>query len=300
MNHFKSISDFHKSNGYPPPEHPMLGVLTCEELTTCSWGRSKFTTDFYMISFKKIKSGTFMYGKTRYDHENGSMSFVKPRQVVEINNVELSEKAFVILVHEDYLSGNPLHNEIKKYGYFDYEINEALHLSPAEEQIMWELYDKIGMEYRGNQDEFSKDIILTHFDSILKYAQRFYKRQFINRTVLSGSMVSKFNDALNSYFEDGKLQKEGLPTVTLMASQLNTSARYLSDLLKQETGKTALDHIHIYLIDEAKNLLLSSDNTIAETAYQLGFENPPYFTRLFKKEVGVTPNEYRFKSMSLN
>jgi AraC-like DNA-binding protein len=299
MNHFKSISDLHKNNGYPPPEHPMLSILTCQELTKCSWG-GKFTTDFYMISLKKIKSGTFMYGKTRYDHENGSMSFVKPRQVVEINNVELSEKAFVIFVHEDYLSGNPLHNEIKKYGYFDYEINEALHLSPAEEQIMWELYDKIALEYRGNQDEFSKDIILTHFDSILKYAQRFYKRQFINRTVLAGSMVSKFNDALNSYFEEGKLQKEGLPTVTVMASQLNTSARYLSDLLKQETGKTALDHIHIYLIDEAKNLLLSSDNTIAETAYQLGFENPPYFTRLFKKEVGVTPNEYRFKSMSLN
>ncbi|MES2516650.1 MAG: helix-turn-helix transcriptional regulator [Bacteroidota bacterium] len=299
MNHFKSISDLHKNNGYPPPEHPMLSILTCQELTTCSWG-GKFTTDFYMISLKKIRSGTFMYGKTRYDHENGSMSFVKPRQVVEINNVELSEKAFVIFVHEDYLSGNPLHNEIKKYGYFDYEINEALHLSPAEEQIMWELYDKIALEYRGNQDEFSKDIILTHFDSILKYAQRFYKRQFINRTVLAGSMVSKFNDALNSYFEEGKLQKEGLPTVTVMASQLNTSARYLSDLLKQETGKTALDHIHIYLIDEAKNLLLSSDNTIAETAYQLGFENPPYFTRLFKKEVGITPNEYRFKSMSLN
>lgn len=299
MNHFKSISDLHKNNGYPPPEHPMLSILTCQELTKCSWG-GKFTTDFYMISLKKIKSGTFMYGKTRYDHENGSMSFVKPRQVVEINNVELSEKAFVIFVHEDYLSGNPLHNEIKKYGYFDYEINEALHLSPAEEQIMWELYDKIALEYRGNQDEFSKDIILTHFDSILKYAQRFYKRQFMNRTVLAGSMVSKFNDALNSYFEEGKLQKEGLPTVTVMASQLNTSARYLSDLLKQETGKTALDHIHIYLIDEAKNLLLSSDNTIAETAYQLGFENPPYFTRLFKKEVGVTPNEYRFKSMNLN
>lgn len=299
MNHFKSISDLHKNNGYPPPEHPMLSILTCQELTKCSWG-GKFTTDFYMISLKKIRSGTFMYGKTRYDHENGSMSFVKPRQVVEINNVELSEKAFVIFVHEDYLSGNPLHNEIKKYGYFDYEINEALHLSPAEEQIMWELYDKIALEYRGNQDEFSKDIILTHFDSILKYAQRFYKRQFMNRTVLAGSMVSKFNDALNSYFEEGKLQKEGLPTVTVMASQLNTSARYLSDLLKQETGKTALDHIHIYLIDEAKNLLLSSDNTIAETAYQLGFENPPYFTRLFKKEVGVTPNEYRFKSMNLN
>jgi AraC-like DNA-binding protein len=223
------------------------------------------------------------------------MSFVKPRQVLEINNVELSEKAFVIYVHEDYLLGHPMHDEIKKYGYFDYEINEALHLSPSEELIMWELYEKIGVEYRNNQDEFSKDIILAHLDSILKYAQRFYKRQFINRTQLSGGTVSRFQKILRTYFESGKIQQFGLPSVHAIASELHTSARYLSDLLKQETGKTALEHIHIFLIDEAKNLLLGTDNTIAETAYQLGFENPPYFSRLFKKEVGLTPVEFRLK-----
>ncbi|MEA5429137.1 helix-turn-helix domain-containing protein [Arcicella lustrica] len=298
MNHYKTISELHQTSGYPLPEHPMMSLLTCQELTTCSWGGNKFTGDFYMISFKKIKSGTFSYGKTKYDHDNGSMSFVKPRQVVEINNVALSEKSFVIFIHEDYLLGHRLHNEIKEYHYFDYEANEALHLSPSEEQTIWELYHKIDAEYKNNQDEFSKEIILTHFDSILKYAQRFYKRQFITRTTLSGTMVSKFNKVLNHYFESGQLQVEGLPTVTSMAAQLNTSARYLSDLLKQETGKTALDHIHIYLIDEAKNLLLSSDNTIAETAFQLGFENPPYFTRLFKKVVGITP--VQFKDLSMN
>lgn len=300
MNHYRSISDFHKNNGYPPPEHPMFSVLTYQELTMCSWREGKFTTDFYIISFKKVKSGTFIYGKNRYNYDSGSMSFVKPRQVVEIKNVDLSEKAFVIFIHEDYLSGNSLQNEIKKYGYFDYKIDEALYLSPVEEQIMWELHDKIKMEHRSNQDKFSKGIILTHFDSILKYAQRFYKRQFINRNVVMNSMVCKLNHALDNYFEEGKLQKEGLPTVALMASRLNTSARYLSDLLKQETGKTTINHIHIYLINEAKNLLLSSDDTIAETAYQLGFEYPPYFTRLFKKEVGVTPNEYKLKFKSIN
>jgi AraC-like DNA-binding protein len=246
-----------------------------------------------MISLKKMKSGTFMYGKTRYDHDNGSMSFVKPRQVIEISNVELEEKGFIIFIHEDYLLGHLQHEEIKKYGYFEYETNEALHLSPAEEQIIWELYEKIGLEYRNNQDEFSKDIILTHVDSILKYAQRFYKRQFLNRNGLSGNMISKFHKTITEYFESGKTKRHGLPSVNAIAGDLNLSARYLSDLLKQETGKTALEHIHIYLIDEAKNLLLSSDNTIAETAYQLGFENPPYFSRLFKKEVGVTPNEFR-------
>ncbi|MDI9874208.1 MULTISPECIES: helix-turn-helix domain-containing protein [Bacteroidota] len=295
MEHYKTITELHERSGYPLPEHPMISLLTCQELSTCSWGNSKFTADFYMIALKKIKSGTFLYGKTKYDHDNGSMSFVKPRQVLEINNVELSEKAFVIYVHEDYLLGHPMHDEIKKYGYFDYEINEALHLSPSEELIMWELYEKIGVEYRNNQDEFSKDIILAHLDSILKYAQRFYKRQFINRTQLSGGTVSRFQKILRMYFESGKVQQFGLPSVHAIASELHTSARYLSDLLKQETGKTALEHIHIFLIDEAKNLLLGTDKTVAETAYQLGFENPPYFSRLFKKEVGLTPVEFRLK-----
>lgn len=295
MEHYKTITELHERSGYPLPEHPMISLLTCQELSTCSWGNSKFTADFYMIALKKIKSGTFLYGKTKYDHDNGSMSFVKPRQVLEINNVELSEKAFVIYVHEDYLLGHPMHDEIKKYGYFDYEINEALHLSPSEELIMWELYEKIGVEYRNNQDEFSKDIILAHLDSILKYAQRFYKRQFINRTQLLGGTVSRFQKILRMYFESGKVQQFGLPSVHAIASELHTSARYLSDLLKQETGKTALEHIHIFLIDEAKNLLLGTDKTVAETAYQLGFENPPYFSRLFKKEVGLTPVEFRLK-----
>ncbi|MFY7828481.1 MAG: helix-turn-helix domain-containing protein [Flectobacillus sp.] len=295
MEHYKTITELHERSGYPPPEHPMISLLTCQELSTCSWGESKFTADFYMIALKKIKSGTFLYGKTKYDHHNGSMSFVKPRQVLEITNVELSEKAFVIYIHEDYFLGHPMHEEIRKYGYFDYEINEALHLSPSEELIMWDLYEKIGMEYRNNQDEFSKDIILAHIDSILKYAQRFYKRQFLNRTKLSGGTVSRFQKILRTYFETGKIRQFGLPSVNAIANELNTSARYLSDLLKQETGKTALEHIHIFLIDEAKNLLLGTDNTIAETAYQLGFENPPYFSRLFKKEVGLTPLEFRLK-----
>ncbi|WP_428658188.1 helix-turn-helix domain-containing protein [Runella sp.] len=300
MKHFKSLSDLHQTNGYPPPENPLLSLLTCTELKACSIGHSKFTSDFYMIALKKIKSGTFLYGKTKYDHDNGSMSFIKPRQIIEFSNLELTEKGFIIFIHEDFFIKHNLHSEIKNYGYFDYEVNEALHLSAKEEEIIWELYHKIGLEYHNNQDEFSKDIMITHIDSILKYSQRFYKRQFLNRTVFSGTIISKFTDTLKAYFENGKLQKDGLPTVKYMASQLTVSARYLSDLLKQETGKTALEHIHIFLIDEAKNLLMSTDNTIAETAYQLGFENPPYFSRLFKKEVGLTPNEYKDRFLNLN
>lgn len=246
-----------------------------------------------MIGFKKLKSGLIMYGRTKYDNESGSMYFTKPRQAIEMRNIELEEDGFGIYIHEDYLVGHPLHEEIKKYGYFEYETNEALHLSPKEEETMWELYRKIEAEYQNNPDEYSKDIILTHIDSILKYSQRFYKRQFINRTELSGKVVSKFNNSLGSYFKNGLPEDKGLPTVKMMADEMHVSPRYLSDLLKQETGKTAIELIHIYLISEAKNLLKSADNSIGEVAYSLGFENLPYFSRLFKKEVGISPNQFR-------
>ncbi|HET7002189.1 MAG TPA: AraC family transcriptional regulator [Puia sp.] len=295
MKHFKTISELHSTNGYPPPENPLLSLVTCKDLMTCTIGNSKFTGDFYMIALKKIKSGNFFYGKTKYDFDNGSMAFVKPRQIIEISNIELTEKAFIIFVHEDYLLKYVLHSEIKKYSYFDYEVNEALHLSPKEEEIIWDLFYKIQTEYHNNQDEYSKDIIVGHIDSILKYSQRFYKRQFLDRTVFSGTIISKLSGIFRLYVENGGLQSKGLPTVKYLASELAISPKYLSDLLKQETGKTALEHIHIFLIDEAKNILMSTDNNIAETAYQLGFENPPYFSRLFKKEVGLTPNEYRNK-----
>ena len=291
MKHYKSLIDLHRENGFPPPENPLFSIYRCNQ--TCSIGDREFTTDFYMIGFKKLKSGVIMYGRTRYDHDNGSMSFIKPRQVVEFKNLEFDEDGFLIYLHEDFLNGHFLHSEINKYGFFDYETNEALHLSPREEEIIWDLYNKIDTEYHNNPDEYSREIMLTHIDSILKYSQRFYKRQFINRTQLSGKTVSKFNDALAVYFANGYLQTKGLPTVNFMAQQLNVSPRYLSDMLKQETGKTAIELIHIYLISEAKNMLKVADQNISEIAYTLGFENLPYFSRLFKKETGVSPNQFK-------
>ena len=291
MQHFKTLSEMCRMNGFPPPENPMIGVVRCNH--TCSIGDREFTSDFYMIGFKKIKSGVILYGRTKYDHDNGCMSFFKPRQVVQFKNLEFEEDGFLIFFHEDYLNGHPLHDEIRKYGYFEYEANEALHLSPKEEQTVLELFNQIGTEYRNNPDEYSRDIILTHIDSVLKYAQRYYKRQFINRSTGGGRMDDKFQRVLNAYFENGLLQTQGLPTVSYIASQLYISPRYLSDVLKEETGKTALELIHISLIGEAKNLLRGDDQTVSEIAYMLGFENLPYFSRLFKKEVGVTPREYK-------
>ena len=296
MDHFKTLSEVHRSYGFPPPENPLLSVLSCDG--SCTTPGTDHTNDFFMIGFKKMKSGVMRYGKTIYDHDRGSMSFAKPRQVIGIRELELEENGFLIYFHEDFLNGHPLHHDIRKYAFFEYEVNEALHLSPREEQIIKELFNKIRIEYHDNPDEYSRDIILSHIDSILKYAQRFYKRQFINRTILSGKTISKFNDLLAAYFENGQVKGKGLPTVNFLASELNISPRYLSDLLKQETGKTAIDHIHLYLISEAKNLLTVADQSVSEIAYGLGFENPPYFSRLFKKEVGMSPNE--FKKQNLN
>lgn len=291
MQHFKNLADMHRFNGFPPPENPLISVYRCTQ--TCGLGDREFTSDFYMIGFKKLKAGVIMYGRTRYDHDNGSMIFVKPRQIIEFKNLEFDEDAFIIFIHEDFLNGHFLHTEMSKYAFFDYEANEALHLSPREEQIMWDLFFKIEAEYHDNPDEYSREIMLTHIDSMLKYSQRFYKRQFINRAELSGKTVSKFNDALAAYFKNGLLLSQGLPTVSALAEKLNLSSRYLSDLLKQETGKTAIDLIHIYLVNEAKNRLKGDDQSVSEIAYELGFENLPYFSRLFKKETGISPNQFK-------
>lgn len=239
-----------------------------------------------------------MYGRTPYDHNNGCLFFAKPRQIIEMKNLEFEEKGYMLMIHEDYLHGHELFREIEKYSFFDYEVTEALHLSPKEEQIILELHSKIQGEYQNNPDEYSRDIILSHISSILKYAQRYYKRQFIDRAQVNGKTASRFNEALKKYLEDGLLETNGLPNVAFLAEKLFVSPRYLSDLLKQETGKTAMELIHIFMISEAKNLLRLGEKGVAEIAYELGFENASYFTRLFKKQTGMKPLEFRKSQMN--
>jgi AraC family transcriptional regulator, transcriptional activator of pobA len=283
----------HRYSGFPLPENPLLTVARCDG--SCTPGaEQEFTGDFYIISLKNLTAGSIMYGRTKYDHDTGCMIFVKPRQIIQFKDLHYGEDGFVLFIHEDYLNGHFLHTTMSQYSFFDYEVNEALHLSPREKEIMWDLFTKINHEYRDNPDEYSRNITLTHIDSMLNYSQRFYKRQFLNRADLSGKTVSKFNESLTAYFKSGA----GLPTVNQMAAQLNLSARYLSDLLKQETGKTTMELIHVFLINEAKNRLKTDAQSIAEIAYELGFENPPYFSRLFKKETGLTPNQ--FKKVQVN
>jgi AraC family transcriptional regulator, transcriptional activator of pobA len=292
MIHFKKISELDQAEGFLPPEHPLFSLNLLRDSSLLE-KNLEFTCDFYIICFKKVKSGELWYGKTKYDHDTGLMFFTKPRQQLVARGLQLEENGFAIHLHEDFLMGHPLFAEIKKYSFFDYDIHEALHLSPREKEIMWSLFHKMETEYHNNPDEFSRSIILSHLDSMLKYAQRYYRRQFIDRKPLSGVTVTRLNECLNAYFEKREAGEKGLPSVNYMASKLQLSPKYLSDVLKQETGKTALELIHLYVISEAKNMLVNGDRNISEIAYQLGFENPPYFSRLFKKEVGMSPKEYK-------
>lgn len=303
--HFKAIDEVHQFYGLPAPEHPLLSVVT-RDSSSEDVGKPAtdepylITQDFYRIALKEIVSGGMRYGQTKYDFKNGTMIFVAPGHQIEIDNVTISAKFHSIHFHQDFINGHPIRNRIKKYGFFSYSANEALHLSPREERVIESTIKNIETEYHNNPDEFSKEIILSQLDTLLRYANRFYKRQFLHRQEMAGAISSQFERVITNYFESGQFESEGTPRVDTVARELGVSPRYLSDSLKAETGKTAIEHIHLYLIDEAKNLLLEPGSRVAETASKLGFDNPKYFSRLFKKKVGISPSGYQAQMSHLN
>lgn len=297
---YNSIKEMHELRNFPPPENPLFSVshynLKEDETISCNedekFEEIRVKSNFYTISLKNIIKGEIVYGRTKYDCSNGTMIFTAPNQELIFKQMVFSPEAYHIAFHKDYLIGSQLFDKIKKYNFFNYSVNEALHLSPREEELVKTIFKSIESEYHNNQDEFSKEIILSQLDTLLKYADRFYKRQFINRKELNGEMLIKFENILDDYFNSGMFDEFGQPKIEDISKQLFVTPRYLSDALKNETGKTAIEHIHLYLIDEAKNLLLQPESSISETAYKLGFEYPQYFSRLFKKKVGVSPTEY--------
>lgn len=295
--HYSRIDEYSVARGAPVPEHPLLNVVQWhagDASKSCGNGEDVvISTDFYSISLKHVVGGDFYYGRTKYDCRNGSMIFTSPNQEVLIKGVRIDSSGHLVVFHKDYLQGHELYNEIKKFHYFSYAVHEALHLSPKEEKQISRLFDAIADEYHNNLDEYSKKLILDLITTMLRYANRFYKRQFLLRQESQNSLYQKFmlelKKALNEAFE----QEYSIPTVEQLAASLCVTPRYLSDALKVETGKTAKDLIHLELIDSAKELLQTSDSTISEIAYQLGFEYPNYFARLFKKKVGLTPSQFR-------
>ncbi|NME72580.1 helix-turn-helix domain-containing protein [Flammeovirga aprica] len=295
---FKTIGDFHNYLGLEEPENPLFTVshthTVSENEGECDEQAEpiSLTCDFYTISLKNIISGELTYGRTKYDCSNGTLLFTSPNQNIKFENIVYSSEAYHISFHKDYLNGHPLFEKIKKYSFFGYQVNEALHLSPKEEERLKLVFRNIIEEYENNQDEFSKDIILSHLETLLKYSNRYYKRQFLNRKEINQDLFSEFKSILNIYFDTNQIEEHGIPTVEWIAGQLGVSHRYMSDTIKAETGKTAIDQINLYLIEEAKNMLLAPHASISETAYKLGFEYPQYFSRLFKKKVGVSPKEY--------
>ena len=297
MLHFKTLLEYFDYLQLPTPQHPMLSVLNASNdgFLPCPRESSPpISNDCYSISLKKIIHGNLNYGRTKYDFTNGVLIFMAPRQVMQWDSsVAFKQKGFSINFHENFLRGTELAQQIKKYGFFSYTVNEALHLSPKEEGQIESIVNNIESEYHNNQDEFSKDIIISQLSTLLKYANRFYERQFLNRKELSNDLLDQFNSHLVSYFESGQMQQKGIPSIEEMATKMEVSQRYLSDTLKRETGKTSTEHLHLYLIDEAKNILLKPNKSISEVAYELGFEYPQYFSRLFKKREGVSPSEYR-------
>lgn len=297
--HFKALSAYFDYMQLPRPEHPMLSVMFAagDNFLPCPRKSSPpITNDCYSISLKKIVKGDLNYGRTKYDFTNGALIFMSPRQVLQWDSsVVFEQKGFSINFHEDFIKGTELAHQIKKYGFFSYSANEALHLSPKEERLIESIVANIEIEYQNNQDEFSKEIIISQLSTLLKYANRFYERQFLNRKELSNDLLVQFNHQLDAYFASGELEEKGIPSIEQIAKKMSVSQRYLSDTLKKETGKTTTEHLQLYLIDEAKNILLKPNKSISEVAYELGFEYPQYFSRLFKKKEGLSPSEYREK-----
>lgn len=302
---FNNITEFCASQGLPAPENPLFSIacktLDEDEVQNCVSSKDEvsYTNNFYVISLKNVISGELIYGRTKYDCEKGTLLFSSPNQNYTVKDIVVSSESWFIAFHEDFIRGLEIRKRIKNCNFFNYHVNEALHLSPKEEQSLKAIFKNIETEYQNNQDEFSKEIIISHLDTLLKYADRFYKRQFLNRQEINKQLMTRFTDILNSYFENEQQLEKGIPSIEWMAGQLGISHRYLSDSIKAETGKTAIDQINLYLIEEAKDLLLAPNTSISDTAYKLGFEYPQYFSRLFKKKVGISPKEY-IENASMN
>ncbi|QNH63909.1 helix-turn-helix domain-containing protein [Hymenobacter sediminicola] len=287
-----SVSDFAQHFGFPPPVHPLLSVIDLSQ------HRNPPVTgpalrQLYIITLKKGLKGRLQYGHRTYDFSEGVLAFYAPGQVCASDpSVDLSElEGWMLVFHPDLLLKHPLGRKILGYTFFSYQVSEALHLSAREEQLLEGLVHTIRAEHEQPIDTFSQDVLVAQLDVLLSYANRFYHRQFLTRRTAEHDLLTRFEQELHDYFAQSA--ERPLPTVQHFADALHVSPAYLGDMLRTLTGQSTQQHIHQTLIEKAKQLLLSTSLSVNETAYQLGFEYPQYFTRLFKSKTGFTPAAFR-------
>jgi AraC-like DNA-binding protein len=293
----ETISEFHRVLGLSKPKHPLISVLRLGDARkNLEVEHLKYVLGLYKISLKdncayKIVS----YGRNSYDFQEGTMIFTAPNQVMEYKKAETAEtdKGWILAFHPDLIRKSTLGKHIEDYSFFSYASNEALHLSDEEKNTVTDIAEKIEKEISNNIDAHSQTLIISNVELLLNYCVRFYDRQFYTRTNLNQDIASQFEQLLKEYYNQEKQLVFGIPTVQYCAEALNMSPKYLSDLLRKETGQSTQDHIHQYIIEKAKNRLLNSNESASEIAYALGFEYPQYFSRIFKKKTEMSPNEFR-------
>lgn len=295
----KTIQEFHQFRGLPKPQHPLISIVDYStikhdvDIQELSW-----ILDFYSISIKRTSNAKIKYGQQEYDFDEGVMFFMAPGQVFGVTiDPETHKRAqhtgWILLIHPDFLWNTSLAKNIKNYDFFDYSVNEALFLSEKEETILHQIIENIQQEYHSNIDKFSQNIIISQIETLLNYAERFYQRQFITRKISNHKILDSLEKLLTDYFNNEDLITKGLPSVQFVADQLNVSPSYLTGLLKVLTGQSTQQHIHEKLIEKAKEKLSTTQLSVSEIAYELGFEYPQSFSKLFKSKTQVSPLEFR-------
>ncbi|MCE3074345.1 helix-turn-helix domain-containing protein [Chryseobacterium gwangjuense] len=288
-----SVSELHTILQLPKPLHPLISLVDNRTMSVNKdFLHRSFTLGFYKISYKFSENGKIGYGQGYYDFNEGGMMFTAPNQVL-ITDENAEYYGYTLFIHPDFLRNYPLAKNIKKYGFFSYDTNEALHLSEKEKTTIVSLMNNINDELHTAIDEISQDVIISYIEVLLNYSNRFYKRQFITRKMVNHDLLSKMDDLLEDYFNSQKTLTNGLPTVDFLASELHLSAHYLSDMLRNLTGQNAQQHIHEKLIEKAKEYLTTTGFSVSEVAYQLGFEHSQSFNKLFKKKTNTTPLSYK-------
>ncbi|MFM7154959.1 MAG: helix-turn-helix domain-containing protein [Bacteroidota bacterium] len=292
----KNISDLSALFQQEKPRHPLITVIDFTVTDEKKLAGSSISAGFYSVMFKNYCSNQLKYGREYYDFQEGSLLCVAPGQVITLDSefdYQKKKEGWGVFFHPDLLRGSSLQQINRQYRFFSYATNEALHLSDKEKSNLRDCVARLRSEIAENTDNHSQTLIVSNLELLLNYCRRYYDRQFITRKSANSSLLAQFESELDTWFRSGEKSGAGLPSVKSLAEKLHVSPNYLSDLLKKETGMNTQDHIHAYLIEEAKNLLVGTDLSVRAMAYTLGFEYPQYFSRLFKSKTGMTPSEFR-------